>query len=134
VSGPSWWLTPLGYRPWPQVLAELQGLTCAWADYSGFHETDDLDGLSSPPPYSHLWGWSAHRLVRVRIDVDEGVVAVLSPAELARPTTVPVEVIERTALPFDSARAPIRLVQVLGPAPLVFVAGPAPATEGGHLG
>lgn len=134
MSGPSWWLTPLGYRPWPQVLAELQGLTCAWADYGGFHETDDLDRLSSPPPYSHLWGWSTDRLVRVRIDVDEGVVAVLTSADLARAKTVPVQVIERAALPFDSSRPATRLVQVLGPAPLVFVAGPASATGGGHLG
>jgi hypothetical protein len=129
MTAPSWWLTPLGYRPWQQVLAELQGLTCAWADYSGFHQTDDLDRLDDPPPYSHVWGWSADRLVRVRIDLDEGVGAILTPLDLARSTTTPVQVIERTALPFAPSHSPTRLIQVLGPDPLVFVAGPMPTTD-----
>jgi hypothetical protein len=84
VTEPSWWLTPLGYLPWAQVLAELQGLTCTWADYTGLHETDHLERLRTAPPYSHVWGWSDDRLVRVRVDVDEGVVAVLTSVDLAR--------------------------------------------------
>jgi hypothetical protein len=125
VTEPSWWLTPLGYLPWAQVLAELQGLTCTWADYTGLHETDHLERLRTAPPYSHVWGWSDDRLVRVRVDVDEGVVAVLTRVDLARAATGPVRVIERTAVPFSPDRPLTRLIQVLGPTPLVFVAGPA---------
>lgn len=48
-------------------------MTCAWADYGGFHLATCPD---QAPPYSHLWGWNTETglLLRVRIDADRGIV------------------------------------------------------------
>jgi len=122
---PSWWLTPLGYQPWTTVIDELQGLRCAWADYTGFHHDEPPDALVEAPPFSHVWGWSPDRLVRIRVDIDQGVVAILTTTDKGGAGTELVDVVERIALPFDETQQPSRLIQVLGQSPLVFVAGPA---------
>jgi hypothetical protein len=131
VTDTGWWLTALGYRPWPEVFDQLAGLTCAWADYTGFHSGQNPAALVQAPPYSHVWGWSADRLVRVRVDVEDGadvgVVAVLTrDSGYGGGRAEPVQVVERVAAPFKDSFPPARLVQVIGPSPLVFVAGPVP--------
>lgn len=71
-------LTGLGTMSWEKVTDHLSGLTCAWADYDGFHI--DIKCPKQAPPYTHLWAWNTDhsRLVRVRIDGDLGIVGVLS--------------------------------------------------------
>ena len=72
-----------------------------------------------------MWGWSPDRLVRIRVDIDQGVVAILTTTDKGGAGTELVDVVERIALPFDETQQPSRLIQVLGQSPLVFVAGPA---------
>lgn len=70
-------LQGFGVRPWTWVKEIVTDLTCAWADTRGFHVgTCPTD----PPPYTHLWAWDsgASRLVRVRLDVGNAIVGVLS--------------------------------------------------------
>jgi len=64
-----------GRMDWP-ALAELVGdAPCAWADYHGFH----IGAFpAAPPPYTHLWSWSARLLMRTRIDGDRAVVGLLA--------------------------------------------------------
>lgn len=129
MSDSGWWLTALGYRPWTEAFDQLTDLTCAWADYTGFHFGQGPALLAEAPPYSHVWGWSRDRLVRIRVDVengaDFGVVAVLSRHPgVGDVRGEPVQVIEQLAAPFKASFPPTRLVQVIGPLPLVFVAGP----------
>jgi hypothetical protein len=70
--------------------------------------------------------------VRVRVDVDEGVVAVLTTFDPGHGDAQPVEVIERVVMPFADGWSPTRLVHVFGPSPLAFVAGPTAETPDGH--
>ncbi|MEO3747200.1 hypothetical protein [Plantactinospora sp. B5E13] len=46
----------------------------AWADYDGFHIGA---APTSPPPYTHLWAWTADWLLRARLDGDAAIVGVL---------------------------------------------------------
>lgn len=71
-------LTGYGRLAWANVERLLAGLSCAWADYEGFHVGRPCPGQA--PPYSHLWAWNddATRLVRVRVDGDEGIVGELT--------------------------------------------------------
>lgn len=122
---PSWHLVGLGHVPWEQVRQACAGATCAWADYTGFHVMPGERLPTEVPPYSHLWAWSPRRLLRVRIDGDQGVVGILtedpSPWPDA-PVREPVEVIERQVRNFQDDRT-TTLFQVVGPMPVSFVAG-----------
>jgi hypothetical protein len=124
----TWTLHGFGPVGWARVRELCAGLTCAWADYAGFHEGECPD---QPPPYTHLWGWSAGRLARVRIDGEQGVVGLLTPAPAPIPGSVlhePVEVVVTEVMNMGEP-ARTHLVRVVGPMPLTFVAGPAfPAT------
>lgn len=78
IAPRSMYLTGYGKLPWRDVVPLLNGLTCAWADYGGFHVRQSCP--EQVPPYSHLWAWSqdSKTLVRVRIDDDKGIVGILS--------------------------------------------------------
>ncbi len=88
-----------GRLSWGDVQREASGMLCAWADYAGFHIGEQCRSVA--PPYTHLWAWTADhsKLMRVRIDGDEGIVGLL----WADPPGVPaieVEVVSRTGLPW----------------------------------
>jgi hypothetical protein len=53
----TWYLAGLGHRPWNDVRDVCQGMTCAWADYNGYHFVKDGDALPSPLP-THISGRS----------------------------------------------------------------------------
>ena len=48
------YLSGQGEVEWSQLRKEAGELTCAWADYGGFHIGPCPD---EAPPYSHIWGW-----------------------------------------------------------------------------
>ncbi len=68
-------LIAYGRVTWDQVTAMLAGAQAAWADYDGFHVGA---APHSPPPYSHLWAWTADWLVRIRIDGQHAIAGVLA--------------------------------------------------------
>jgi hypothetical protein len=68
-------LIAYGRVAWPQVTRLLTGAQAAWADYDGFHIGTPPQ---SPPPYSHLWAWTADWLARIRIDNQDAITGVLS--------------------------------------------------------
>ncbi len=75
----TWTLLGYGQQDWPRVVELARGMTCAWADITGFHVGACPQTV---PAYSHLWAWSAghDRLLRARIDGDRAVVGVLTTA------------------------------------------------------
>jgi hypothetical protein len=84
------WLTAHGRRPWDEISTVLSGCTCAWADLDGFHCGPPPAG---PPLATHLWAWSADRLLRIRLDGNDGITAEL---HLTDPgNSEPVQVAER---------------------------------------
>jgi hypothetical protein len=120
------WLIAHGRQSWAEIRALLSGCTCAWADLDGFH-TDRPP--ADPPLTTHLWGWNASRLLRVRIDGADGVTAELYLTDPGRGE--PVAIIERGASSWPSGEgrvsaAPqwrdraIRIYQVSGIMPLEF--------------
>ena len=52
------YLSGQGEVEWSQLRKEAGGLTCAWADYDGFHIGPCPD---EAPPYSHIWGVEPRR-------------------------------------------------------------------------
>lgn len=90
-------LEALGPLPWPAIHEVLQTMTCAWADYEGFHVGTVPD---EPPPYTHVWAWASDSWARVRVDGDGGIVGVLRPPDDAR--GILIEVTERTARVWSS--------------------------------
>jgi hypothetical protein len=100
-------------------------MTCAWADYDGYHLAKNDGCPPAAPAYSHLWAWSPQQLVRVRVDSDHGIIGVLTTNAEAPAGSLSfeqVDVMEREAMSFRDPPTTIRLVQVVGPMPLVFVA------------
>lgn len=123
----TWTLHGFGSVGWPRVRELCAGLTCAWADYTGFQQGECPD---QPPPYTHLWGWSASRLARVRIDGDQGVIGLLTPDPAPIPGAVLREQVQVVVTQAMNVREPetTSLVRVVGPMPLTFVAGPPSPT------
>lgn len=131
-----------GRQPWSFVVALTDGLTCAWADYAGFHV-----GACPPdaPPYSHLWAWhdDAETLVRVRIDLDAAIVGALivrpdafpqaeNPPVLVEKVPVVIETLltwppehRRVGVQRDphTLAGPVTAVRVLSAMPVTFIAG-----------
>lgn len=131
-----------GRQPWSFVVALTDGLTCAWADYEGFHI-----GACPPdaPPYSHLWGWddAAETLVRVRIDLNDAIVGALVERRDALPQAanhpvlaeeVPVVIETLLTWPPEHRRVgvqhdprtlagPVSAVRVLSAMPVTFIVG-----------
>lgn len=134
---PPMYLKGYGRLSWSDARELTDGLKCAWADYQGFH-VDQLCPHEAPP-YSHLWAWSEDfsRLVRVRIDEDEGIVGILSTAYADGAT--PVDVVQSTGIPWGHdgqlgqrlpqhiAEGIFHLFEPLVPLPATFV-GRAPAS------
>jgi hypothetical protein len=120
----TWTLLGLGWQPWTRVVELCDGLTCSWGDYTGFH-TGDCPPTA--PPYSHVWGWSSDRFVRVRVDGDQGIVGLLTrtDADTWRPADVdePVSIDISRAFSASKNRPPTWLLQVTGPSPVTFVSG-----------
>ena len=88
-----------GRVSWHQLAVMLTGSHAAWADYNGFHVGPPPDG---PPPYTHLWAWTAGWLARARLDGDTAIVSVL--ALTGEPqSTPPVQL--REAVPFQRTQA-----------------------------
>ena len=63
------YLSGQGEVEWSQLRKEAGGLTCAWADYDGFHIGPCPD---EAPPYSHIWGWNRDGGVLLRGRIDAG--------------------------------------------------------------
>ena len=131
-------LTGYGQLAWSDVVKHLQGLTCAWADYEGFHVK--RDGPTTAPPYTHVWAWKDDDslLVRVRIDDDQGIVGTLSvdpPSENYKSSSSPVEVRAWQSLPWgddgqlgrrygrEITQRRFTLYEPLIPLPATFVGG-----------
>ncbi len=68
-------LIAYGRLTWDQAARMLAGTQAAWADYDGFHIGAPP---GSPPPYSHLWAWTADWLARIRIDGQHAITGVLA--------------------------------------------------------
>ena len=68
-------LIAYGRVAWDQITRMLAGAQAAWADYDGFHVGAPPE---SPPPYSHLWAWTADWLARIRIDGQHAIAGVLA--------------------------------------------------------
>jgi hypothetical protein len=61
-----------GRLAWPRLAATLHAAHgVAWADYHGFHIGT---APAEPPPYSHLWAWTAGWLLRARLDGTQAIV------------------------------------------------------------
>lgn len=128
----TWRLIPLGRLSWTQVLAHARGLTCAWADLGGFQVGPPPQ---APPPYSHLWGWCADRCLRVRIDGQMAIAAVLtSMGTEGREVPVsdnPLKAPRREGYDMPAGTRPwwesggYRTLTVMEPVPLTFVQGDA---------
>lgn len=132
-----WTLHGWGRLAWSDIQRLLEGATCAWADYDGFHFGDCPDGA---PPYSHLWAWKGKEvLYRVRIDGANGIVGGLTLSAMTEHAREPiesklVEVVRHRGMPWThdgrvgSVAAPalaavksITLVETLEPNPATFV-------------
>ncbi len=72
-------LEPISRRPWSTVLAALPtaAMRWLWADPSGVVQRDDLPPRA--PMTTHVWGWGQETWVRLRVDLDDAVGAVLRP-------------------------------------------------------
>ena len=68
-------LIAYGRVAWDQITRMLAGAQAAWADYDGFHVGAAPE---SPPPYSHLWAWTAGWLARIRVDGQHAIAGVLA--------------------------------------------------------
>lgn len=132
-------LVGLGNVTWQLVHDVCAELTCAWADYGGFHIGECP---ISAPPYSHLWAWSSDgdTAVRVRIDAGRPIVGLLlvggqpvpRDAVLAEDVTIYGGVVR--AWPTNDRSigkqgtgvlTDMRTLDVIGQVPLRFIAGPA---------
>lgn len=125
-------LLAYGRIEWPQVARLVSGSRAAWADYDGFHVGAPPE---SPPPYSHLWAWTAHWLARIRIDGRDAIAGVLSLR--AEPATPPPkwreevkfrEVQSQTWPPAEKRIGPLRPEIAGKVADLYLVAGEHPVT------
>jgi hypothetical protein len=120
------WLVAHGRRPWAEVHSLLTDCVCAWADLDGVHTEP---APTTPPLATHLWAWNHDRLLRVRIDCQDGIAAELRPSESGQGE--PVTITERKAISWPSEEGrvsaaqewrdrPLRIYQVQGLMPLEF--------------
>lgn len=120
------WLVAHGRRPWAEVNSLLTDCVCAWADLDGFHTES---APATPPLATHLWAWNQDRLLRVRIDGQDGIAAELRLSESGQGE--PVTITERKAVSWPSGEGrvsaaqewrdrPLRIYHVQGLMPLEF--------------
>jgi hypothetical protein len=121
-----------GLVPWERVVELADGLSCAWADYQGFH----LGRCpAAAPPSSHLWGWSGNRLLRVLVDGEQAIVGELllaGPVDGGGESVTVAERQLRTYAPEDGRIGAqpsgqlfpgvVHAVEVQGEMPVLFVA------------
>jgi hypothetical protein len=121
------WLTAHGRRPWLRVSTLLSGCTCAWADLDGFHCGPSPVG---PPLATHVWAWDTDRLLRIRLDGGDGIIAELHLTDPGSGETVQVTEWQTSTWPPREGRVSaedqwrgrtVRSYQVSGPTPLEFV-------------
>ena len=122
-----------GRIAWSQLRAMLGGAPAAWADYEGFHIQP---APSDPPPYTHLWAWTDHWLIRARIDGDTAITAALALPAQPETTAAPVlreqvsyRCVTARTWPEDEPRVGPLAPGVPGrPATLYLIAGTRPVT------
>lgn len=75
-----------GRVDWPTARRLLAGCACTWSDLDGVRLADEPPA-EMPVGATHLWGWSAERLFRLRFDTgpDLGAGAGVYVAVLGRP-------------------------------------------------
>jgi len=126
-------LIAYGRVAWDQITRLLAGAQAAWADYDGFHVGAPPQ---SPPPYSHLWAWTADWLARIRVDGQHAIAGVLAlhgqpgntPPEQWRQDVQYHQVQSQTWPPAEQRVGPL-LPEVAGqPANLYLVLGERPVT------
>ncbi len=136
----TWTLRGYGPQDWAQVVRQAAGMTCAWADTTGFHIGACPDRV---PAYSHLWGWAGDRssLLRARIDGDQAILGVLTTAGSDPQALLnePVQVRQEQQYTWGPQDATIgeqppevlpgkvTAYRVLGPMPVIFIAGESDA-------
>ncbi len=121
-------LIAYGRVAWDRVARMLAGAQAAWADYDGFHVGEPPE---SPPPYSHLWAWTADWLARIRIDGQDVIAGVLAlrgqpgdpPPEQWRQDVRFLEVQSQTWLPAEKRVGPLGPEVAGRPADLYLVTG-----------
>jgi hypothetical protein len=134
-------LERLGELPWNTLRDRLTALTCAWADLHGFHLAPGTDLPTAIPVTTHLWAWDDNIAVRVRIDVDRALTAVLHTHGEHTPATADahdgtlehVRVRVRPGQAWDPADSQVgrpdtplpeldfQLLEITGPSPATFV-------------
>lgn len=131
-------LVGLGTVAWTDLIDLTRGMTCAWADYEGFH-VGSCPILA--PPYTHLWAWSGDgtRTIRVRIDSGQPIVGMLLLGDHDGPIGAPLveDVTVREgglkSWPVNDRSVgeqepgvltDVRIYDVAGTVPLRFIAGP----------
>lgn len=124
-----------GEVEWSRLADAAGELTCAWADYDGFHI-----GSCPPesPPYSHIWGWSADGSVLMRGRIDAGKVTVGWLYEQSRDEGDEVACVTRDLITWEPDHQKLkvrfvseqafwpsrmRTVEVLGSQPVAFIQG-----------
>lgn len=71
-----------GRIDWATARTLLDGCSCTWTDFDGIHLTN-TPPEHAPVAATHLWGWSAERLVRLRFDSGADPANATSPATAA---------------------------------------------------
>ena len=120
------YLEGTGEIAWEEFSPSTKGLTCAWADYKGFHMGPCPQ---TAPPYSHIWGWNEDGsvLLRGRIDAGEKVDCVIRDIITWKPGH------ERLKVRFygrDTWPEQMTAVEVLGEQPVTFIAEKINPREG----
>jgi hypothetical protein len=119
-------LVARGRLPWEQALPHLTDTTCLWADIDGLH--------SGPPPAqapiaTHLWAWDEDRLLRVRVDGADCILAELHLDPAAAGDPVRIAIRQVPTWPLGEGRVSVAdqwrarsatLYEVLGLMPLTF--------------
>lgn len=123
------WLDGWGEVEWARLQEAADGMTCAWADYDGFHIGPCP---TQAPPYSHIWGWSddGGTLLRGRIDAGRVTVGWL---RTSGAQGEPVDCVVRDLLTWRQEHERLhitmdrpypermRTVEILGPGPVSFI-------------
>jgi hypothetical protein len=130
-----------GRLTWDELTSLLGDAQAAWADYTGFHLGPPP---AQPPPYTHLWAWTGHWLIRARIDGHDAITGALilttppvsaPPAQLSEQVTYqratahtwPIGEKRVGPLTPDVADHPVDIYLIPGQHPVTFIAATTPA-------
>ncbi len=124
------YLESWGEVEWSRLVDAAAGMTCAWADYRGFHIGTCPQ---EAPPYTHIWGWSADQQTLFRGRIDDRRVTVgwlrMAGASVELVYCVVRDVItwrpdhKRLQIEHDCVSYPHQMhaVEVIGPKPVAFI-------------